>query len=70
MVVAYPGYVALLCFGIVLFIVMPIVGALWCSCRCCCNRCGATAKPMDGRFARCRRGTFGVLLGVLSTLVL
>jgi prominin 1 len=63
---AQKGYLAALAFGILFVILMPIVGLIFCCCRCC-DRCGG--KRYQAQPSSCGRITV-VILAILAILSL
>ncbi|XP_070187748.1 prominin-1-like isoform X2 [Littorina saxatilis] len=63
------GFVVCAAVGVLFFIVMPILGIIFCCCRCC-GKCGGRHKPDDPKRAGCKRKTYCTVLLLLNTVTL
>lgn len=53
---------------VLLGVLMPLVGLVFCCCRCA-GKCNARTKPYDEKFDFCRRYTYGMFLLVVTILI-
>ncbi|KAK5604064.1 Prominin-1-A [Crenichthys baileyi] len=62
------GFLICAAVGLLFAILMPIVGLLFCMCRCCDN-CGGEMHQRQRKNADCRRGLLGTLLFSTSLVI-
>lgn len=64
------GFAVCVAAGLLFFVVMPIVGLIFCCCRCCCGKCGGRQKKHDPKHAGCKRKSYCTVLLLLNTVAL
>uniref|UniRef100_T1HML5 Uncharacterized protein n=1 Tax=Rhodnius prolixus TaxID=13249 RepID=T1HML5_RHOPR len=68
--VMHYGYLVLvmLC-GLLLGVIVPFIGLIFCCCRCT-GKCGARTQPFDKRYDTCRRHFLAFILSSLTVVIM
>lgn len=66
---AYWAILLIVTFTALLIVLMPIIGLCFCCCRCA-GSCGGRTQPFDKKHDGCRRGFWGLLLILTTSLLI
>ncbi|KAK9508899.1 hypothetical protein O3M35_006341 [Rhynocoris fuscipes] len=69
LVMHYGTLVLVLICGLLLGVIVPFIGLIFCCCRCT-GKCGARTQPFDKRYDTCRRHFLALILSSLTVVIM